>query len=244
MRYSPLVLFHFCAGTLGMLSGAAALVFRKGSHNHRLAGKLFVLSMLSLAASGMYLALRIRQIGTFLGGALTFYLVATAWAASRRGDGETGLFEWGALLAALAVGTTEVSYGVQAVNSPTGLKEGYPPQPYFIFGFLILLCAAGDLRMLFRGGLFGGHRLARHLWRMCFALLIATLSFFPGQVKLFPASVRSIKILYTPHILIVALMVSWLFRVLLSSPARPASRRPSFPLRLDPRANAARTGLS
>jgi hypothetical protein len=37
----------------------------------------------------------------------------------------------------------------------------------------MLLAAAGDLRMLLRGGLFGAQRIARHLWRMCFGLFIA-----------------------------------------------------------------------
>ena len=48
---------------------------------------------------------------------------------------------------------------------------------------------------------------------MCFALLIAAVSFFPGQVKLFPESVRAIKILYTPHLLLIAMLIFWLFRV-------------------------------
>jgi hypothetical protein len=44
----------------------------------------------------------------------------------------------------------------------------------------MLLAAAGDVRMLLRGGVFGAKRLARHLWRMCFGLFIAAGSFFMG----------------------------------------------------------------
>jgi len=32
----------------------------------------------------------------------------------------------------------------------------------------MLLAAAGDIRMLVRGGVFGAKRIVRHLWRMCF----------------------------------------------------------------------------
>jgi hypothetical protein len=59
----------------------------------------------------------------------------------------------------------------------------------------------------------GAQRIVRHLWRMCFALLIAAVSFFPGQVRLFPASVRAIKTLYAPHFLLIALLIFWVFRV-------------------------------
>jgi len=34
---------------------------------------------------------------------LTCYLVATAWMTAKRGEAETGIFDWGALLVILAV---------------------------------------------------------------------------------------------------------------------------------------------
>ncbi|HWF84419.1 MAG TPA: hypothetical protein VG222_06220 [Vicinamibacterales bacterium] len=40
------------------------------------------------------------------------------------------------------------------------------------------MAAAGDVRVMRSGALRGGRRLARHLWRMCFALFIAAGSFF------------------------------------------------------------------
>jgi hypothetical protein len=57
---------------------------------------------------------------------------------------------------------------------------------YFIFGFVALLSVAGDVRILERGGVFGAHRIARHLWRICLSLLIAANSLFLGRAKVFP----------------------------------------------------------
>lgn len=65
-----------------------------------------------------------------------------------------------------------------------------PAFPFFLFGIVGLLAAFLDLRMLRAGGLCGVARLTRHLWRMTFALLIAALSFFLGQAKVFPQAVR------------------------------------------------------
>ena len=47
-------------------------------------------------------------------------------------------------------------------------------------GSIMLLAASGDVRMLVRGGVSGTKRIARHLWRMCFGLFIASGSFFLG----------------------------------------------------------------
>src|SRR5882757_3720673 len=162
MSSSPLLLFHICTGTLGMLSGFAAISFRKGSGQHRVAGNIFVLSMLSLSASGVYLALMKHQPGNVLGGALTFYLVATAWVIARRRDAETSIFDWGALLVPLAVGAVTLNYGLEAAHSQTGLSHGYPVGPYLFLGSVALLAVAGDVRMLARGGVSGAQRIARH----------------------------------------------------------------------------------
>ena len=40
MPYSPVLIVHICTGTVGLLSGTAAICFRKGSPRHALAGKI------------------------------------------------------------------------------------------------------------------------------------------------------------------------------------------------------------
>jgi hypothetical protein len=42
-------------------------------------------------------------------------------------------------------------------------------------GAVALLAAFGDVRMLLARGISWPHRMARHLWRMCFALWILPL---------------------------------------------------------------------
>ena len=76
MSVSPLLLLHISGGTIGLLSGAAAVCFRKGSRRHGIAGNVFVISMLTLAASGILLAILKHKTGDTVGGALTLYLDA------------------------------------------------------------------------------------------------------------------------------------------------------------------------
>ncbi len=228
MSFSPILLFHICAGTLSVLSGAVALSLRKGSRRHRVAGKVFAISMLSLAASGAYLAFMKSQVTNFLQGVLTLYLVATAWATTRRREGETGIFDWVALLVVLAVGASEMTFGFGAVHSPTGLKYGYPAALYFSFGPLALFSAAGDVRMIVRGGIFGTKRLLRHLWRMCFALFIASASIFLARPHLFPAVLRKTGVLFLLSFLPLILMIFWLVRVRVTKAYKRRSGSGSF----------------
>lgn len=213
MRFSPILILHICAGTIGCLSGAVAVSLRKGSRRHALAGIVFVISMLSLAASGAFMALMKSQPGNVLGGTVTFYLVATAWLTAKRREGAPGIFDWGALLLVSALAAVALTWAVEAATSPTGLKLGYPPGPYFLLGSVALLATIGDVRMMVRGGIAGTQRIARHLWRMCFAWFIASSSIFLARQQLFPAIMRKTGALFLLSFMPLMLMIFWLIRV-------------------------------
>jgi hypothetical protein len=179
MSYSPILIAHIFGGTLGLLSGTAALSFRKGSPRHVLAGKVFVASMLVMAVGAVYLGIVKHQPNNVGGGIFTFYLIGTAWLTAKRREGETGWLDW-ALLIPLALGTLTWVDGINVVRSGESSQNGVPVGMTFFMGSVMLLAAAGDVRLLVRGGVFGAKRIARHLWRMCFGLFIAAGSFFLG----------------------------------------------------------------
>jgi hypothetical protein len=68
--------------------------------------------------------------------------------------------------------------------------------------------------MLLGGGVRGAKRIARHLWRMCFAWFIASSSIFLARPHLFPAVMRKTGALYLLSVLPLILMIFWLIRVL------------------------------
>ena len=223
MRYSLLLFLHICGAGIGLLSGTAALIFRKGFRWHRAAGNVFFVSMLIMSASGAGIAAFIKpNMGNVFGGVVTFYLVATGWLTVLRNEGETGFVEIGLLLVALAVGGGGILCGWEAAHSATGLKEGYPAAPFLVFGALSLWSAAFDVRMLVHGGLSGAPRIARHVWRMCVAFLIAAFSFFLGKQQHFPAAIRGSQVLNWPMILILIVMIYWLIRVRITTAYKKA----------------------
>ena len=231
MTHSTLLFFHIAGALVGLVSGWAAIFLRKGSRLHGAAGNAFFISMLTMCVCGVTLAAMKQQVGNILGGTLTFYLVATAWLTVKRREGQIGRLEWGAMLLAFAFGIATFTVGWQvtrAVKPP----EGVPAMMYFIFGSVALLSGAGDARLIARGGVFGGGRIARHLWRMCTSLLIATLSALAGnRTQIFPEFIRNahifgLRVLLLPVFAIPILMIFWLFRVRFS---KRYKRNPAAP---------------
>jgi uncharacterized membrane protein len=242
MLMSPLLPVHIAGGIVGMLSGTAALIFRKGGRWHVLAGKIFVASMLIMAAFAVYLAVLKHQSGNIGGGILTFYLILTAWLTARRRDGQTSAYDWALLMIPVALGALTWLSGLQKVRSPVPPEDGVPGGMNFFMGTVMLLAGAGDLRMLLGGCVAGTKRVVRHLWRMCFGLFIAAGSFFLGPSNrplrllsavglgqhLSPALFGTTLYIFL-SVLPLILLIFWVFRVWFSSTyrRRPTAPRPS-----------------
>ena len=110
--------------------------------------------------------------------------------------------------------------GVKAFNGPRLSPGGVPFRTIgvvsFVVATLLLLGAVGDLRILRFGAPRGGQRLARHLWRMCFALFIAAGSFFSIRervAKILPEPFTSGPMRALPILLLFGAMFYWLWRV-------------------------------
>src|ERR1700679_3721502 len=108
MRF-PLLMLHILGGTIGLLGGTFAIAVRKGGRLHRASGNVFTIAMLTLASSGLCLAILKSQHGNIIGSIVTFYMITTAWLAGRRA--KTGPLEWGALLVGLAGAGAILTFG-------------------------------------------------------------------------------------------------------------------------------------
>jgi uncharacterized membrane protein len=209
-----MLLAHILAGGLGLVSGYVALAAAKGARLHRRSGMLFVYAMLTMCVAG-------TTIAVFRGAApainvpaalLTAYLVITALTTVRPLAAGSRPLHLGLLLVALIVGVTTLTFGFEAIAAG-GTRYGMPAFPFFMFGVVGLLASAGDLRMIRSGDRRGAARIARHLWRMCFALFIAALSFFLGQAKVIPRPIRIPALLALPVLIVLVAMLYWLWRV-------------------------------
>jgi hypothetical protein len=220
---TALLVMHVGGGAVGIVSGFAAMTFRKGGRMHRLAGNVFFVAILTMAGIGAAVApfLPSQQWSNTLAGVFTFYLAATAWAAARRSDGEIGRFEVGALFVALGAAAAAISGVWVNVHGGADAGDGASTDGLYLVSVLATLAVACDLNQILRRGLTGAARIARHLWRMSVALLIASASFFLGQPRFVPPFIRETILVALPVLAPLALMLFWLIRVRFSQPMRP-----------------------
>lgn len=204
---------HIIAGSLALISGFAALYASKGKPVHRRAGMVFVYTMLTMALAGFAIAIG-RNVAPAINvpaSLLTAYLVVTGLLTVRSGM-HSRRFIIGGMLVALGVGVVNLRFAFEALENG-GTRDGMPAFPFLMFGVVGVLAAGGDFRMLRSGALDGTARLARHLWRMCFALFIAALSFFLGQARVIPEPIRIPALLALPVLAVLLTMFYWMWRV-------------------------------
>lgn len=198
---------HIASGILALLSGTAAVAARKGGRIHARAGTIFFGAMLVLGITASILEPFRDPPGSPVGGIIVCYFVATSWFAARRRDGRPGWFEKIACAAALGLGALTIYGCLEGATTPAG------PGPVFAIGGLCLLAGLLDLNAILRAPLRPVQRIARHLWRMCFAFFVATGSFFLGQQDVLPKAVQGSPVLFLLAFAPFAIMAFWLVRV-------------------------------
>lgn len=205
---------HVAGGMVALLSGAVAAAARKGGSVHARAGIWFCVSMFVLGVTASILLPLKTPPESPIGGVMVCYFVASAWMTARRRDGRPGRFEQIACAIVLLIAVAIIGHGFEVAFAPAG-RFPVPPGPGVLFalGGICLLAGLGDLRFIVRGKLAATQRISRHLWRMCFALFIATGSFFLGQQKVMPTAVRGSPILFVLALAPFVLMLFWLVRV-------------------------------
>ena len=212
---------HVAAGTAALTSGAVALTARKGGPLHLRAGTVFFATMAVMTLSGSAIALTISERGTAVIGLFTCYLVLTSWVTVRRRDGGSGAFEVAGLVVALGCGAAMAWMGWTASASPTGRFDSLPAAAHYPFAVVAALAAALDLNWILRARATGAQRIARHLWRMCAAFLIAAFSFFLGQQDEFPEAIQG-PVWFLPPLAIFAAMLFWIVRIRFAKALRRA----------------------
>jgi hypothetical protein len=148
-------------------------------------------------------------------GAAAAYLVFTAWTTVRplRGAGRGA--DTALMLLPLTFALGGFARGFSALDRPGNQVEGVPAGMLFFLSSIFLLAAIGDARMIRAGGLQGTRRLARHLWRMCFGLFIASGSFVSQLVMMtfMPAWMRSVPVIVLLSAAPLVVLLYWMWRI-------------------------------
>ena len=205
---------HFAAGLVSIVAGTVALSVAKGGRLHKQSGLVFTWGMVVLGLTAAGIGTYEQRPGQVFGGLLAAYLVFTGMSTVRALPGIGQRVNVALMVLAFGYGVLGVYGGVVEWLDPTVKVIGRPRVvPPLVIGSIILLAAFGDLRAIRAGGLKGSRRLARHLWRMCFGLFVATGSFFLGQMKFVPEPVRIVPVLLVLAFAPILFLFYWMWRV-------------------------------
>lgn len=225
---------HFAAGLLSIVAGTIALSVAKGGRLHRQSGLVFTSAMVVLGVTAAAIGTYENRPGQVFGGLLAAYLVFTAMTTVKSLPGIGQRFNVSLMVLAFGLAVAMLYGGVTEWLDPAVEVVGRPRVvPPLVMGTVMLLAAIGDLRAIRAGGLRGSRRLARHLWRMCFGLFVATGSFFLGQMNFIPEPVRNVPLLLVLAFAPIPLLIYWMWRVRVRGREPPGgSRRASTTKRL------------
>jgi hypothetical protein len=202
---------HIFGGYIAVIAGYAALFSKKGGWLHRRAGLIFVTGILIMGAGAVYVGL-VKDLFTWTGGITTPYFAITSLITVRRKGEPNRLLEGALMLIPIGFGLNAIRGGIAVWALPGHQLQGVPAAMMFISGGLLLMAAAGDLRILLRGPLEGTQRLARHLWRMLWAMFAATGSFFL-IAKRVPEPIRWAPLRLVLAFLPLVMLFFWLWKV-------------------------------
>lgn len=234
--------FHFATGMIALVAGIIAIAVRKGGTWHRRSGLVFVYSMLATGITAVGIAL---YSGKPAGGVVIVYFVVTAWTAVKPLTTASRRVHITLMVLAFALAAGEYVRASTALGRPGNQIGGVPAGMMIFMATILLLAAIGDFRMIRAGRIQGSRRVARHLWRMCFGLFIASGSFFLGQMKFIPEPIRILPLLLLLGVAPLLVLLYWMWRVRLKQnlrglttakipPRDPAAEKPHAP----PRAKA------
>jgi len=204
---------HFGAGLLGLVTGAIALSVAKGGPLHKKSGLVFTYAMIAAGFLAAVIAAYENKAAMIIGGLFVVYLTFTAMTTVKSVSWNTRPLQIVLMLFAFAFWVFEYWRGSQVWQLPGHQYNGVPAGMMFFLGTISLFAAIGDFRMIREGSIRGTKRLARHLWRMCFGLFIATGSFFLGQMKFIPEPVRYMPLLLVLGVGPLVILLYWMWRV-------------------------------
>ena len=186
--------FHFATGLIALAAGFTALAARKGRTWHRRGGLVFLYAMIATGITAVGIATYEGKPGN-IGGAIIVYFVVTAYTAVKPLPGGGRRVDIALMALAFTFAAGGYTSAFTALGRPGNQIDGVPAGMMFFLATINLLAAVGDGRMIRAGGIRESRRLARHLWRMSFALFIASGSFFLGQMRFIPEPIRIVPLI-------------------------------------------------
>lgn len=206
--FSFFLIIHIVAGTFGLLSGTINIIRKKGDKLHKLIGKLFLYSMLTVGLSAFMLSVMHPNYFLFIVGVFTFYLAATGNRyLSLKGLGSTQkpkLIDWILTLSMLIFGFAFVLFGIYHL-----IRSNTLGIVFVFFGLIGLNMVRRDIKN-YQGKIkIPNFWLMAHLQRMMGAYIAALTAFLVVNGNYINLPLPGFLMWLLPSIILVPLIFRW-----------------------------------
>lgn len=203
--FNVFLILHIVGGSVGLLTGMLNILRKKGDKNHKLFGKIFLISMLTAGISSLILASIHSNYFLFMVGVFTLYMVGSGQLNLNRHNNTTyKRLERTITSLMLLAGILFVGIGVLILT-----KTNLFGIVFITFGCLGLFFVRQDFKNYKEKSPIKNYWLVAHLQRMTGGFIAALTAFLVVNEKYFPEQIPSILYWLLPTIVLTPLIIKW-----------------------------------
>jgi uncharacterized membrane protein len=203
--FKVFLILHIFGGSVGLLTGMLNMIRKKGDKNHKLVGRVFLISMLTSGISSLILASIHTNYFLFMVGVFTLYMVGSGQLYLKGYNNTTSKsIEWTITILMLLAGILFVGFGVLALA-----KTNLFGLVFVTFGCLVLLFVRQDFKNHKGQSAIKNYGLVAHLQRMTGGFIATLTAFLVVNAKYFPEQIPSFLYWLLPTIVLTPLIIKW-----------------------------------
>lgn len=205
--YKVFLVLHIVSGSVGILSGILNIIRKKGDKNHKLIGKLFFVSMLSVGISSLVLSCLHPNYFLFMIGVFTLYMVSSGQRYLKHKQQyklDSKIIDWAITISILFAGLLFIGIGILTI-----INSNLFGLVFLTFGSLGLLFVRQDFNAYNDKTTIINYWLIAHLQRMTGGFIAALTAFLVVNAKNFPEQIPSLVYWLLPTIILTPLIIKW-----------------------------------
>lgn len=205
--YKVFLVLHIVSGSVGILSGILNIIRKKGDKNHKLIGKLFFVSMLSVGISSLVLSCLHPNYFLFMIGVFTLYMVSSGQRYLKHKQQyklDSKIIDWAITISMLFAGLLFIGIGILTI-----INSNLFGLVFLTFGSLGLLFVRQDFNAYNDKTTIINYWLIAHLQRMTGGFIAALTAFLVVNTKNFPEQIPSLVYWLLPTIILTPLIIKW-----------------------------------
>jgi uncharacterized membrane protein len=202
------LVLHIAGGAIGLLTGLVNVVRKKGDKKHRIAGRVFLYSMLSAGSSSLVLSLLHPNYFLFMVGVFTLYLVGTGYrylySKIHNTNEKPKPIDWFITFTMLVAATLFIGIGILYL-----VKSSLFGLVFITFGLFGLLFVRHDFTNYRGNSKIENYWLTAHLQRMTGGFIAALTAFLVVNSNYFPEQIPGFVYWLLPTLVFTPLIISW-----------------------------------